>query len=162
MAMEVIAWLIALPLLGTVTGLRTFTPLTVLCWFAWTRALPLDDTWAFWAAKLPVAILFTVLAVCELVADKQPWIPDRTRPFSVATKLVLGGLLGAIVATGLNGAAIEGIILSVLGVLVGTYGGFLIRRDLVQKTNCQDWQVAVTEDAVAVVCAVVAMAVVSS
>ena len=162
MAMEVIAWLIALPLLGTVTGLRTFTPMAALCWFAWARALPLDDTWAFWSAKLVVAIVFTVLAVCELVADKQPWIPDRTRLYSVVTKLLLGGLLGAIVATGLNGAVIEGIILGVLGVLVGTYGGFLIRRDLVQKANCLDWQVAVAEDAIAVVCAVFAMAVVSS
>lgn len=162
MAMQVVAWLIALPLLGTVTGLRTFTPMAALCWFAWTEALPLDGTWASWAAKLPVAILFTVIALAELVADKQPWIPDRTRLYSVATKLVLGGLMGAIVATGLNGAAFEGIILGVLGTLVGTYGGFLVRRELVQKINCRDWQVAVAEDAVAIVCAVIAMGVVSA
>lgn len=162
MAMEVIAWLIALPLLGTVTGLRTFTPMAALCWFAWAKALPLDGTWASWAGKLPVAIFFTVIALAELVADKQPWIPDRTRPFSVATKLVLGGLMGAIVATGLNGAAFEGIILGVLGTLVGTYGGFLVRRDLVQKFNCEDWPVAMAEDAIAIVCAVIAMGVVSA
>lgn len=162
MAMEVIAWLIALPMLGIVTGLRTFTPMAALCWFAWSRALPLDDTWAFWAAKLAVAIVFTVLAICELVADKQPWIPDRTRLYSVVAKLFLGGLLGAIVATGLDGAVIEGIILGVLGVLVGTYGGFLIRRDLVQKANLQDWHVAMAEDAIAISCAIVAMVVVSA
>lgn len=162
MAMAVIAWLIALPLLGAVTGLRTFTPLAVLCWFAYLKALPLDGTWAFWTAKLWVAILFTLLAVCELAADKQPWMPDRTRLGSVMVKLLLGGLIGAVVATALDGPGIEGVILSVLGVLVGTYGGFLVRREIVLKTHYKDWQVAMFEDIVAIGCAIFAMRVVTA
>jgi uncharacterized membrane protein len=52
MAMEMIAWLIALPVLGAVTGLRTMTPMAVLCWFAYAGHLPVDDTWAFWTGLL--------------------------------------------------------------------------------------------------------------
>ncbi len=48
MTMAMLAWLIALPLLGVLTGLRTMTPMAVLCWFAYRGNLPVDDTWASW------------------------------------------------------------------------------------------------------------------
>lgn len=162
MAMEVIAWLIALPLLGAVTGLRTFTAMAVLCWYARLGYLPVPGDWPFWTAKLSVTLLFTILAAGELVADKQPWMPDRIRFGSVLAKLALGGLIGAIVANSLNGAEIEGIILAALGVLVGTYGGFLVRREIVRKGTWKDWQVATAEDAVAIFCAILAMGVVTA
>jgi uncharacterized membrane protein len=161
MAMEVIAWLIALPLLGTVAGLRTMTPMAILCWFTYAGHLPLDSGWDAWVGKLPVAVIFTVLAVGELIADKFPWIPDRVAPGPMVTRLFIGGLIGAIVADGLNGPGLEGVILGVLGALVGTYGGFLVRRDLVQKFGFKDWHVALTEDLLAVVSAVFAMGVVT-
>lgn len=161
MAMEVISWLIALPLLGTVTGLRTFTPLAALCWFAYSGALPLQYGWDLWMTKLPAAIVVTILAVCELVADKQPWMLDRIIVPSVAFKLLLGGFVGAVVADGLNGPVLEGIILGVLGVLVGTYGGYLVRKELVQQLCCKDWKVALAEDTLAVVCAIFALGVIT-
>jgi uncharacterized membrane protein len=161
MAMEVIAWLIALPLLGTAAGLRTMTPMAVLCWFTYAGHLPLDNGWDAWVGKLPVAVIFTVLAVGELIADKFPWIPNRTAPGPMVTRLLIGGLIGAIVADGLNGPGLEGVILGVLGALVGTYGGFLVRRDLVQKFGFKDWHVALAEDLLAVVSAVFAMGVVT-
>lgn len=159
--MQVISWLIALPLLGIVTGLRTFTPLAVLCWFAYAGALELQFGWDLWTAKLPVAILFTVLALAEYVADKQSWMLDRTVLASVAFKVLLGGFVGAVVADGLNGPTLEGVILGVLGVLVGAYGGHLVRRELVRQLRCKDWHVAVAEDALALLCALFAMRVVT-
>lgn len=161
MTMEVLTWLIALPLLGAVTGLRSMTPMAVLCWFAHFGYLPVDGTWAFWTAKLSVAVVLTVFAVLELVADKMPWIPDRTSAASAIFRLLMGGLIGAIVAAGLNGSGMEGVILGVLGALVGTYGGFLVRREIVQRLGCKDWQVAVAEDVIAVGCAVFAMGIVT-
>jgi uncharacterized membrane protein len=161
MAMEMIAWLIALPMLGVVTGLRTMTPMAVLCWFAYAGHLPVDDTWAFWTGKIWVAVLFTVLAVGELIADKLPKTPNRTAPGPLIARLLFGGLIGAIVAAGLNGPGLEGVILGVLGALVGTYGGFLVRRELVQRLGWKDWHVAVVEDVIAVGCAVLAMGVVT-
>lgn len=161
MAMEVISWLIALPLLGTMTGLRTFTPLAVLCWYAWAGKLEVQYGWDQWVTKLSVAILFTVLAVVEVIADKQPWMMDRTVLASVAFKVLLGGFVGAVVADGLNGPTLEGIILGVLGTLVGTYGGFLVRRELVKQFHCKDWHVAVAEDALALLCAIFALGIVT-
>ena len=80
--MAVMSWVLAIPLLGVTTGLRTMTPMAVLCWFAYFGSdgghLPLGGTWAFWAAKLVTAIVFTVLAVGELIGDKLPKTPSRT------------------------------------------------------------------------------------
>ena len=161
MAMQVIAWLIAIPLLGTVAGLRTMTPLAVLSWFTYLGHLPLDGDWDAWVGKLSVAIIFTVLAAGELIADKFPWIPDRVSLGPAITRFLIGGLIGAIVADGLNGSGLEGVILGVLGALVGTYGGFLIRRDLVQKFGFKDWQIALLEDLFAIASAVFAMGVIT-
>ena len=159
--MAVLAWLVAIPLLGVVTGLRTMTPMAVLCWFAYVGHLPVDDTWASWTGKLTTTIIFTVLAVGELAGDKLPRIPDRTARFPLISRLCFGGLVGAIVATGLDGSILEGILLGVGGALIGAFGGFLIRRELVEQLGSKDWHVAVAEDAIAITCAVLAMGVVT-
>ncbi len=161
MAMAILTWLIAIPLLGLVTGMRSMTAMAVLCWFAYRGDLSLDDTWAFWAGKLLTAIIFTVLALAELVVDKLPKTPNRTAPFPLLARVVFGGLVGAIVAAGLNGSEFEGVILGVGGALVGAFGGFLIRREIVLQLGCKDWPVALAEDVSAIVCAVLAMGVVT-
>jgi uncharacterized membrane protein len=161
MAMEMMTWLIAIPLLGLVTGMRSMTPMAVLCWFAYAGHLPVDGTWASWAAKPAVAIVFTVLALGEFVADKLPKAPNRTAPGPLIARLILGGLIGAIVAAGLNGSGIEGVILGIVGVAIGAFGGILIRRHIVAQLECKDWPVGILEDASAVLCAVLAMGVIT-
>jgi uncharacterized membrane protein len=161
MTMAMMAWVIALPLLGVVTGLRTLTPIAVLCWFAYRGYLPVDDTWAFWTAKSASVIVFTVLAVGELIGDKLPKTPDRISIGPLLARICFGGLVGAIVATGLNGSAIEGLVLGAGGAVIGAFGGYLVRRELVQSLGCKDWYIAVAEDAIAVGCAILAMGVVT-
>jgi uncharacterized membrane protein len=161
MAMAIMTWLIAIPLLGVVTGMRSMTAMAVLCWFAYRGDLSLDDTWAAWAAKLVTAIIFTVLALAELAADKLPKTPNRTAPGPLVVRVVMGGLVGAIVAAGLNGSEFEGVILGVGGALIGTFGGFLIRRELVLRYGGKDLPVALVEDASAIICAVFAMGIVT-
>jgi uncharacterized membrane protein len=161
MAMQMMTWLIAIPLLGLVTGMRTFTPMAVLCWFAYFGYLPVGETWASWTAKMVTAIVFTVLALGELVGDKLPRTPSRTALLPLIFRLAFGGLIGAIVAAGLNGSGVEGVILGMLGVAVGAFGGFLVRRELVLRLGCKDWPVALVEDASAIVFAVFALGVIT-
>jgi uncharacterized membrane protein len=161
MAMAIMTWLIAIPLLGVVTGMRTMTAMAALCWFAYRGDLPLEDTWAFWAGKLVTAIIFSVLALGEYVVDKLPKTPNRTAPPLLLARVLMGGLVGAIVAAGLNGSEFEGVILGVGGALIGTFGGFLVRREIVLRLGSKDWPVALIEDASAILCAVMAMGVVT-
>jgi uncharacterized membrane protein len=161
MAIAMLSWMLAIPLLGVTTGLRSMTPMAVLCWFAYAGHLPVDDTWAAWTGKLWVAILFTVLAVAELVADKLPRTPDRTSPGPLIFRVILGGLAGSIAATAMYGPGLEGVLLGVVGALLGAFSGFMIRRDLVEKIGCPDWEIAVAEDLIAIVCAMFSLHVIT-
>jgi uncharacterized membrane protein len=161
MAMAMMTWLIAIPLLGLVTGLRSMTAIAVLCWFAHFGYLPLDGTWGFWAAKLVTAIVFTVFALGEYVADKLPKTPNRIALGPLLVRVVIGGLVGALVAAGLDGSGIEGVILGIGGALIGSFGGFLVRREIVLRLGCKDWPVALVEDASAIIFAILAMGIVT-
>lgn len=161
MALAVLSWIMAIPLLGFVTGLRTMTPMAVLCWFAWLGYLPVDGTWAFWAGKRVSVVIFTVLAIGELIVDKLPKTSNRTDPGPLAARLIVAGLIGAIVAASLNGPGFEGVFLAVACALAGTFCGFLLRREIVHWTGTKDWHVAMIEDVFAVGCAILAMGVIT-
>jgi uncharacterized membrane protein len=162
MGIAILSWLFAVPLLGVATGMRAMTPMAVLCWFAYLGYLPVDGTWAFWTARFAVVVAFTVLAVGEYVGDKLPRTPNRTSPAPLLARLVFGGLVGSIAATAMEGPGVEGVVLGIVGAALGAFGGFMVRRDLVERLGCPDWPVAVVEDASAILCAVFAAHVVTS
>lgn len=161
MALAMISWLIAIPLLGFITGLRTMIPIAIFCWFAYLGYLPISDTWAFWTARLVTVIVFSVLAAGELIGDKLPKTPSRTSPGPLLARLAFGGLIGALGATALNGSAIEGAFLGVIAAALGAFSGLHLRHYAVQQTGWQDWRIATVEDAVAVLSAIFALSVIS-
>ena len=159
--MAMISWMLAIPLLGLTTGLRSMTPMAVACWFAYLGHLPVQGTWAFWIAR-PVSVgVFTVFALGEFFGDKLPQTPNRTAPFPLVARLIFGGMIGSIAATSMHGAGLEGVLLGIGGAALGAFAGFLIRRDLAEKIGA-DWPIAVAEDVFAVLCAVFAMHVVAN
>ena len=159
--MDMLAWMVAIPLMGMVTGLRTMTGMAVLCWFSYFGYLPVHHSWAVWTTRPVTAVIFTVLAVGEYVADKVPQVPARISAGPLLARLFFAGMVGAILASGLKGSGTEGVILAELGALIGAFGGYLIRRDVVQKLQCKDWYIGVMEDTVAICCAVLAMGVIT-
>jgi uncharacterized membrane protein len=161
MAIAMMAWVIAIPLLGAITGLRTMTPIAVLCWFAWRGDLDVEGTWAFWTAIHITPIVFTVLAVGELIGDKLPMTPNRTAPGPLVARLVFGGLVGAIAATGLHGSAPEGIFLGAVSALAGAFLGFYLRQWLVKQKGLPDLAVALVEDLLAISLAIFAISIVT-
>jgi uncharacterized membrane protein len=162
MAIQILSWLLAIPLLGFTTGLRTMTPMAVLCWFACLGYLPVDGTWAFWTAHVASVAVFTLLALGEYVGDKLPQTPNRTATVPLLARLAFGGLIGAIAATAMTGPGVEGVLLGVVGAALGSFAGFMLRREVVKQLGCPDWAVAVVEDAFAIFCAVLAMHVVTN
>ncbi len=163
MAQAVLSWLFAIPMLGFVTGLRSMTPMAVLCWFAYAKQLDeVQGTWAQWTSKLSIAVIFTVLAVAEVVADKLPRTPNRTSLGPLVVRLFFGGLVGAIAAIGVEGSSFEGGVLGVLGALGGAFIGYHVRKEAVDRFQYEDWQLAVGEDAFAIGLAVFCMGVITS
>ena len=146
MAMAMLSWIFAIPALGFATGLRTMTPMAVLCWFAYSNHMPIHQSWAFWCTKLVTAVVFTVLAAGELVGDKLPKTPSRISLVPLLARVAFGGLVGAIAATSLHGALPEGVLLGVVGALAGSFVGYRLRTLLPQHFGCSDLPVAVVED----------------
>ena len=161
MTIALMSWLVAIPLLGVAGGLRTMMAMAVLCWFARFGLLPVAGTWAFWAAQPITAIVFTILAMGELIGDKLPQTPSRVSLLPLVARICFGGVVGAICATGLRGAPAEGAILGVLGAVVGAFGGFNLRQWMVKTKGFRDLPVALAEDAVAVGLSVLALGIVT-
>ena len=161
MALTLLAWLIAIPLLGGLTGLRTMTPIAVLCWFAWIGHLDIYGSWAAWTGSGIAVSVFTVLALGELIGDKLPTTPARTSAFPLIARVIFGGMVGAIAATGLAGSAAEGAFLGAISAIAGAFLGFHVRQWLVKEKNCRDWYIAAAEDAITILLAVLAMGIVT-
>jgi len=161
MAITVMTWLLAFPMLGFATGLRTMTPIAALCWFAYFKYLPLEGTWGSWAATLAAACIFTVFAVGEWFGDKLPQTPNRTDPFPLAARLIFGGLVGALAATAERAPALEGVILCVIGAAFGAFAGFMLRRFFSQQCG-RDLHVAAIEDGIALLLACLSLHMISS
>lgn len=141
-------------LLGVSTGLRSFTALAVASWFARLGELPVEGTWASWMAHPATVGLLTAAALGETIGDKLPSTPDRTSPLPLVGRLVMGGLVGSVVATALRRDLLRGVALGALGAAAGTYGGFYLRKGLSKGIGINDIPVGISGDAVAVALAV--------
>jgi uncharacterized membrane protein len=141
-------------LLGVATGMRTMTPITVLCWFAWLGLLP-QHGWAFWTGYLVSAIVFTVFALGEYFGDTLPTTPSRTKPALVFGRLVFGSLVGALAANALHDPWAGGVILGAIGALIGTFGFHKLRM-VGAKAAGRDLPIAIMESTLALCFALLA------
>ncbi len=161
MTLTLLAWLVAIPLLGGLTGLRTMMPIAVLCWFSWIGHLDVYGSWAAWTGSGISVSVFTLLALGELIGDKLPKTPARTSAFPLIARIIFGGLVGAIAAKGLAGSPLEGAVLGGISAVAGAFLGFHVRQWLVKEKNCRDWYIASAEDALTILLSVLAMGIVT-
>lgn len=136
-------------LIGLFAGLRSLTPPAATAWAAHLGWLTLRSPLS-WLGTMPAAIIFSVLAIVELVSDKLPKTPSRTAPPGLIARIVTGGLTGACVATAGGEGLVLGVVLGIGGALVGTFGGYQARKRLVKALGSPDYVVAVFEDLVAI------------
>ena len=136
-------------LIGFFAGLRSLTAPAVTAWAAHLGWLDLPVPLAWIGGTIAVAV-FTVLAVLELVADKLPSTPSRTSPPGLIARIALGGLSGACLGAAGGGRAGVGGLLGIVGALVGGFGGYQARTNLVRTLGTPDAVVAVLEDVIAI------------
>jgi len=136
--------------IGVFAGLRSMTAPAVTAWAARCGWLSLRAPLS-WLGSLPAAILFTLCALGELVADKLPKTPSRTAPVGLIARILTGALSGAAVYyAGSNRGYLLGAILGAAGGVAGCFGGYLARKNLVKALGTPDYVVAVVEDLVAI------------
>src|SRR5690242_4264348 len=80
--------------IGAVSGLRSMTGPAIIATAARARDLKLDGTALAWFGSPKAAPVVTALAVGEMIADKLPFMPDRTRPGSLAGRATMGAICG--------------------------------------------------------------------
>ena len=137
-------------LIGVIAGLRTMTAPAVVAWAANRHWLNLHSSpLAFMGSTAAVAI-FTVLALGELVVDKLPSTPNRTKLLGLIGRSVTGGLSGAAVAASGAQSIALGAVLGVAGAIAGAFAGYQVRKRLVRALKAPDLVIALFEDAVAI------------
>jgi uncharacterized membrane protein len=137
-------------LLGFVDGLRSLTAPAIVCWAAHLGWLHFAGTKFAFIDHRSTLMVFTLLAIVELVVDKLPNTPSRTAPMGLIARIVLGGASGLALATGAGiPASLAGMIASV-GAIAGAFAGYHIRRAAVFKAHIPDLVAAIAEDAIAI------------
>jgi uncharacterized membrane protein len=142
-------------LLGMANGLRTMTPIAVVCWAAWLGFLPLQG-WGSWAGTLPAVIVFSLCAAGEWVADILPQTPSRKAPFPFLARIVFGALTASLAWHALSQPVAGGVVAGAIGAVLGTLGGYRVRMWGARKVG-RDWPAGVAESAFALLLATLAV-----
>ena len=136
--------------IGIVSGLRSLTAPAVVAWGAHLSWLNLHGSRLAFMGSTTAVVVFSVLAIGELIADKLPMIPKRTAPAPLTARVVTGGLCGACLCAAAVKSLLAGALLGGIGGVVGAFLGYSVRRRLVNNFHIKDLVVAVCEDVVAV------------
>lgn len=142
-------YLLAL-LIGVIAGLRAMTAPAAVSWAVHLGWLPLEGSWAAFMGYRFTPYVFTALALIELVTDQLPGTPSRKVPQQFGARIVSGAFCGAILGMP-AGAWIGGLIAGAAGAAIGTLGGYEARKRLVLATGGRDFPIAILEDAVAII-----------
>src|SRR5665213_2377405 len=86
-------------LIGVVAGLRAITAPAAVAWAAYLGWLPLAGTPLGFLGHLAAPCVLTVLALGELVGDQLPKTPSRKVPVQFGTRILMGAVSGAVIAT---------------------------------------------------------------
>jgi uncharacterized membrane protein len=141
---------------GIVSGLRTFTSPAVASWAARLGIFAVTGTpMAFMGFKY-TPIIFTLLAVFELINDKLPKTPSRKVPPQFIARILSGSLAGATVGAA-AGSLLPGLLLGAIGAVGGTLGGAAVRARLARVFG-KDVPAALLEDGAGIVLSILAVA----
>jgi uncharacterized membrane protein len=142
-------------LVGLVAGLRSMMAPAIVSWSARLGILNVGQTFMALMNYRITAIVFIVLAACELVVDKLPTTPSRKQPVPFVIRALSGGLVGATVGAS-GGKLVLGLIFGVLGAVAGTLGGAAARAKLAAAFG-RDFPAAVLEDIAGIAIAIFAV-----
>jgi uncharacterized membrane protein len=138
-------------ILGVTAGLRAATPLAAVSIGAYLGWIDLSGTWAAFVGHPITAAILGIVAIVELIGDQRANGPSRKVPMQFGARVVAGALAGMVL--GIPSAAwIAGLILGAIGAVIGTLGGYEVRR-MLAKAFGRDLPAALIEDAVAVIAA---------
>src|SRR2546422_8708945 len=82
---------------GVAAGLRSLTPPALVAWAAHLGWLNLNNSPLAFMGSTIAVVIFSILALFELIGDLLPQTPKRTAPVPLAARIIMGALCGACV-----------------------------------------------------------------
>jgi len=137
-------------LIGCVSGSRTFTGPATVAWGARAHWLNFHGSRLSFMGSTAAVVIFTLMALFELVMDKRPSTPSRLGRRGLTGRVVFGGLSGACIATAGVQSAVLGVVLGGVGAVVGAVVGYTLRTRLVRALEVPDFVIACLEDLLAI------------
>lgn len=137
--------------LGVIAGMRSMVAPALLS-RKLVRTIPTKEPQKpiHYLAQPPVAIGLSVLAGGEIIGDKMPNAPDRTKPPVFISRIAAGATCGAFLSEVEGQPAPYGAIAGGIGAAVGTLVFFNLRRWLDHDLGIPDAVGALAEDALAI------------
>lgn len=143
--------------IGGVSGLRSLTGIAIVS-IAAQRGWP-HMTWLHLGAtglaflEKPVWMyVFAFAALCELVADKLPFVPPRIQAGPLVWRFLTGGVCAAALALAAGLPWIFPAGVGGVAAVIGAHIGYWLRRSITSR-NVKDLPVALLEDATAILLA---------
>jgi uncharacterized membrane protein len=134
-------------LLGAIAGSRSFSAPALVSRAANSGLLPVSSRPLRFLAGPKTAKTIAFLAVGEFIADKLPFVPNRTASGPLIARALSGGLSGAAFASGRKRSRLVGALLGAAGAIGASYGFYELRRRAGKRFGIPDSLVAVAEDA---------------
>ncbi len=129
---------------GIVAGLRSMLAPAGVSWAARFGIVGVTNTPLAFMGYRFTPIIFTVLAVGELIVDKLPKTPSRKQPLAFIARIVSGSLIGATIGAS-EQMLMLGLLAGAVGALAGTLGGSALRASLAAVFG-KDLPAALIED----------------
>jgi len=136
--------------IGIVAGLRSMTAPAVVSWAGYVGWLSVAAGPFSFISTIPASVILTPWALFELVIDKTSKIGNRTGIVGVIFRIVTSSFSGAVISSAANAGLVTGAVAGLAGGMIGTFGGYHLRRACVRKTSFSDLPVAVAEDIIAI------------
>jgi uncharacterized membrane protein len=138
--------------LGAVSGMRSMAAPAIVSRLAHTGLLPLADSQIKFLGHKNSAKTMALMAAGEMIADKLPFIPNRTAVFPLVTRAVSGALSGTAFVKARKGSVALGALIGSLAAVGASYGAYKLRKSLGKKLHVPDPVIAVAEDALVAAC----------
>ena len=136
--------------IGIVAGMRSMTAPATVAWAAYTHHLNVSGTVLTFMGYRATLIILIVLAIGELIADKLPNTPARTKPPGLIARVLAGALAGGCLGVTIGLSFLPGALLGAAGGIAGAFAGYQWRTGLVRALRVPDYVIAFVEDALAI------------
>ncbi len=132
----------------------------VIAWAARRSGLDLENT-PFSAFKGPgIGRTAAALVMGEMIADKMPFVPNRTDPSALIARAVSGGAAGAAVFKARRQNIVFGAAIGAAAAVGAAYATYYLRRKAARYFDVSDRAVALVEDGIALTAGLIAVSLV--